>query len=80
VTFGAGGRLDVGDLMPALRRHRLGGQVRAAPPARRRRELQALIGVINQEHRRPLLTRLLARPAIPPLPQRPVPALLIRAV
>ena len=74
-------RLDIGDLMPALRRHRLGGQVRAAPAAIRRRELQPVIGVIHQAHRRPRIARLLARPPLPPLPQRPVPALLlIRAV
>ena len=74
-------RLDVGDLVAALRRHRLAGQARAAPAALRRRELQPLVRVIDQPHRRPRLARLLPRPPFPPLPQRPVPALLlIRAV
>jgi hypothetical protein len=41
------GRLDVGDLVTPLCRHRLGGQARAAPAARRGRELQPLIGDID---------------------------------
>ena len=56
-------------------------QVRAAPAARRRRELEPLVRVIDQPHRRPRVARLLPRPPFPPLPQRPVRALLlIRAV
>ena len=74
-------RLDVGDLVAALRRHRLAGQARAAPAALRRRVLQPLVRVIDQPHRRPRLARLLPRPPFPPLPQGPVPGLLlIRAV
>ena len=74
-------RLDIGDLVAALRRHRLPGQARAAPPARRRRVLQPLIRVINEPHRRSRLARLLPWPPLPPLPQGPVPRLfLIRAV
>ena len=74
-------RLDVGDLMTALRRHRFPGQIQAAPPAHRRRAVKAFIRVIDQAHRHPGITRLLSRPPLPPLPQRPVRApLLIRAV
>jgi hypothetical protein len=74
------GRLDIGDLMPPRRRHRLPGQARAAAAARRRRAVIALIRVIEQAHRHPGITRLLTRP---PLPQRPIRApllLLMRAI
>jgi hypothetical protein len=40
-------RLDAGDLVAALHQHRHPGQARAAPAARRRGELQPLIGVID---------------------------------
>jgi hypothetical protein len=74
-------RGDVSDLMTALRRHRLAGQARPAPAAHRRRAPDPLIRVIGKLHRRPRLARLLAGPPPAPLPQRPVPALLlIRAV
>jgi hypothetical protein len=73
-------RGDAGDLMTTLRQHRCPGQARAAPAARRRRELEPLVRVIDQVHRRPRLARLLARPPLPRIPQRPVGALLIRAV
>ena len=73
--------LDVGDLMTALRGDRRPGQARAAPAARRRRELEPVVRVIHQAHRRPRAAWLLPRPPFAPLPQRPVTALLlIRAV
>ena len=74
-------RLDVGHLVAALRHGRLAGQALPAPAARGRREEQPLVRVIDQAHRRPRLARLLPGPPFPPLPRRPVPALLlIRAV
>ena len=74
-------RLDIGDLVAALGRHRLPVQARAAAAARRRRVLQPLVRVINELHRRSRLARLLPRPPFSPLPQGPVPRLLlIRAV
>ena len=73
--------LDIGDLVAALRDDRRIRQVRAALPARRRREPQPVIRVIDKLHRGSRRARLLARPPLPPLPQRPVPRLLlIRAV
>ena len=69
--------------MPPRRRHRLPGQARAAPAARRWRAVMALIRVIGQAHRHPGITRLLTRPPLPPLPQRPIRApllLLMRAI
>ena len=75
------GRRDVGDLMAALRRNRRRCQVRAAPAARRRRALDRLIRIIHQVHRQPGIARLLSRPPVPSLPQRPVAALLpVRAI
>ena len=77
------GRPDIGDLMPPRRRHRLAGQARAAAAARRRRAVIALIRVIEQAHRHPGITRLLTRPPLPPLPQRPIRGpllLLMRAI
>ena len=77
------GRPDIGDLMPPRRRHRLAGQARAAAAARRRRAVIALIRVIDQAHRHPGITRLLTRPPLPPLPQRPIRGpllLLMRAI
>ena len=69
--------------MPPRRRHRLPGQARAAPAARRWRAVIALIRVIGQIHRHPGITRLLTRPPLPLLPQRPIRApllLLVRAI
>ena len=63
--------------------HRHPGQARAAAAARRRRAVIALIRVIDQAHRHPGITRLLTRPPLPPLPQRPIRApllLLMRAI
>ena len=77
------GRPDIGDLMPPRRRHRLAGQARAAAAARRRRAVIALIRVTGQAHRHSGITRLLTRPPLPPLPQRPIRApllLLMRAI
>ena len=68
-------RGDVGDLMTALRQHRCPGQARTAPAGRRRREREPLVRVSCQVHRRPRFARLLARPPLPPVPQRPVGAL-----
>jgi len=74
-------RGDIGDLMAALQHDGHPGQPRPAAPAAGRGELQPLIGIIRQHQRRPRLARLLARPPPAPLPQRPVPRLLlIRAV
>ena len=75
-----GGR-DVGDLMAALRRNRRRCQVRAAPAARRRQALDRLIRIIHQIDRQPGIARLLSRPPVSSLPQRPVAALLpVRAI
>jgi hypothetical protein len=65
-------RLDVGDLMAALRRHRFIGQVSAAPAAGGRRVLEPLIRIIDELHRRPGLGRMLSGGPPSPLPQRPV--------
>jgi hypothetical protein len=74
-------RDDIGDLMAALQHDGRPGQARPAAAARSRGELQPLIGIIRQHQRRPRLAGLLARPPPAPLPQRPVPRLLlIRAV
>jgi hypothetical protein len=74
-------RLDVGDLMTALRRHRFTGQVSAAPAAGGRRVLEPLITIIDELHRRPGLARLLAGRPLAPLPQRPVrPRFLVRVI
>jgi hypothetical protein len=69
-------RGDVSDLVPPLRRHRHPGQVRAAPPALRRRPLDRVIRIIHQAHRRSGIARLLTRPPFPALAQRPVSAFL----
>jgi len=72
---------DAGDLVAALRDDRRVRQVRAALPARRRRIPEPALRVIHQAHRGARLARLLPRPPLSPLPQRPVPRLLlIRAV
>src|ERR1017187_3119552 len=74
-------RLDVGDLVTALRRDRRPGQARAASAARRRRAVDGLIRVIHQAHRRPGVAWLLSRPPFPALAQRTVAAfLLVRAI
>ena len=74
-------RLDVRDLVTALRRDRRPGQVRAASAAQRRRAVDGLIRIIHQVHRHPRIARLLSRPPFPALAQRPVAAfLLIRAI
>jgi hypothetical protein len=67
--------------MAALQHDGRPGQARPAAAARSRGELQPLIGIIGQHQRRPRLAGLLARPPPAPLPQRPVPRLLlIRAI
>jgi hypothetical protein len=68
---------DVGDLVAPLRRHRRGGQVRAAPAAHQRRARDDFVGIIDQLHGRSRLARLLSRLPSPALTQRPVPALLL---
>jgi len=73
--------LDIGDLVAALRDDRRIRKAGAALPARRRREPQPVFRVTGKLHRGSRLARLLARPPLPQLPQRPVPRLLlIRAV
>jgi hypothetical protein len=69
-----------GDLVAALVQHRLAVQAAPAAPAHGRGELQPLTGMIGERHRGARLARLLARSPLPPLPQRPVPRLLVRAV
>ena len=74
-------RLDVGDLVTALRHHRYPGQVRAALAARRGRALDRVVRIICQIHRQPGIARLLSRPSSSPFAQRPVAALLpVRAI
>ncbi len=51
--------LNVGDLVAALREDLLPGQVRAAPPALRRRVPEPVRRVVHQAHRRARLARLL---------------------
>jgi hypothetical protein len=58
-------RLDIGDLVTALRQHRLLLQAGTAPAARRRRVPEPLVRVIDEPHRRPRIARLLARRPFP---------------